>query len=835
MKKIGFKFTGGRWLAAVIGVLGIVGGARESVWANDINFRGVVRNTDFVSAGVGGLRNIGKGTITLRGMTGTVHQAWLYWAGPSNSTNPLANAAITLNSRPIVGEQIGFTSDNCWGYRNSQAYRADVTSIVAAMGNGAYAIAGLLKQGTNINANGASLLVFYNDAHAANNLDVVLFDGNDSNAPNPYDMLGWNVRLAGIQYTNGSAGIQLHVSDGQAYKDGAVIINGKPIIAAGSVFQGTSTPAPNDGPINNGALWDIKNLDVTPFLAAGTNSLQMTHNYLTSGGDCVALVVAAFNLPAGVAPPSGPELTNNAPSILADLELIIHTPKPVVVHADVSDIDGDALTTAISLDGVLMYTGTIEKSFPMTTGKLTLTNAYTLGEHSILFAASDGALAASCVMALRVIDNTPPTITVPANIIVPTDPGKPTATVIFTATATDDFPGDINIVCLPLPGSAFPIGVTTVNCSATDRSGNVGRGSFTITVTDALPPVITCPADLIHPAMRGTNVAVVTFVVAFSDNQPGATMSCVPPSGSLFLMGTNPVTCTARDAAGNTANCSFNVIIVDAEPPVIVVPPTSINGNDIGQCSAVVTYEVRVSDNMPGAVVACVPPSGSTFASGTNLVVCDAVDAAGNTASNSFIVIVRDTEKPVLNLPADVVVPCDAAKPNAVVNYTVTATDNCGPAQVTCTPASGSVFPCGTNLVRCVARDGAGNSSSGTFKVIVCDTQPPVIVSITPSKKYLWPPNHKMIPITFAVSATDNCAPLTYRITSITSNQPLNGNSDGTTAVDWQILGPLKANIRAERSPQTAPRTYTITVEAKDPAGNVSSSSATVLVTQNGK
>ena len=92
-----------------------------------------------------------------------------------------------------------------------------------------------------------------------------------------------------------------------------------------------------------------------------------------------------------------------------------------------------------------------------------------------------------------------------------------------------------------------------------------------------------------------------------------------------------------------------------------------------------------------------------------------------------------------------------------------------------------------------------------------------------------------MIPITFTVSATDNCAPLTYRITSITSNQPLNGNSDGTTAVDWQILGPLKANIRAERSPQTAPRTYTITVEAKDPAGNVSSSSATVLVTQNGK
>src|SRR6185295_466461 len=204
-----------RWLGAVVGVLGIIGGVREQVWANDIVYRGVVRDTDFISAGVGGLRNVGSGTITLRGMTGTVHQAWLYWDGPSNSTNPLANASITLNSRPILGEQIGFTSDNCWGYRNSQAYRADVTSVVAAKGNGAYALAGMLKQGTNINANGASLLVFYNDANTNNNRDVVLFDGNDSNAPNPYDMLGWNVRLAGIQYTNGTAGIQVHVSDGQ--------------------------------------------------------------------------------------------------------------------------------------------------------------------------------------------------------------------------------------------------------------------------------------------------------------------------------------------------------------------------------------------------------------------------------------------------------------------------------------------------------------------------------------------------------------------------------------------------------------------------------------------
>jgi len=56
-------------------------------------------------------------------------------------------------------------------------------------------------------------------------------------------------------------------------------------------------PSANNGPINNGDLWDIRTFDVTPFLKAGTNTLQMTHNWLSPGGDCVALVVAAIICP----------------------------------------------------------------------------------------------------------------------------------------------------------------------------------------------------------------------------------------------------------------------------------------------------------------------------------------------------------------------------------------------------------------------------------------------------------------------------------------------------------------------------------------------------------
>ena len=337
-------------------------------------------------------------------------------------------------------------------------------------------------------------------------------------------------------------------------------------------------------------------------------------------------------------------------------------------------------------------------------------------------------------------------------------------------------------------------------------------------------------------------------------------------------MGTNAVSCTALDAAGNTAACSFNVIVVDSEVPVILVPTNSIVGNDMGQCSAVVRFEVHASDNMPGVLVACVPPSGSTFPLGTTIVRCTATDASGLTVSNSFLVTVRDTENPVLSLPADILVPCeprrsttdkpptdsrgtthppgddtrsrsgskpprgsnDPGQPAVIVKFTATATDNCGPASVTCTPHSGSSFLPGTNVVRCIAVDAAGNTASGTFQVITGDHTPPVIQSVTPSKRFLSPANGKMVTVSFVVAATDNCSAITYRISSISSSQSVGAAGRPTTGSrtepDWEIVGPLRAKLRAERTPDTEPRIYTITIEAKDAAGNVSTASTIVHV-----
>jgi len=81
-----------------------------------------------------------------------------------------------------------------------------------------------------------------------------------------------------------------------------------------------------------------------------------------------------------------------------------------------------------------------------------------------------------------VVDTTPPTITCPGNITTPPDLGKCTAVATFTPTVSDDC-SVMSTVCSPPSGTAFPIGMTTDTCAATDQAGLSASCSFTVTVT----------------------------------------------------------------------------------------------------------------------------------------------------------------------------------------------------------------------------------------------------------------------------------------------------------------------------------------------------------------
>ncbi len=317
----------------------------------------------------------------------------------------------------------------------------------------------------------------------------------------------------------------------------------------------------------------------------------------------------------------------------------------------------------------------------------------------------------------NVVDSTPPSVNVPANITKSNDAGLATAVVTYTASSDDNYSGE-TLSCSPPSGNAFPIGTTTVTCTATDTSGNMTSKAFQVTVNDTEPPSLTVPGNILKSTDPGLPTAVVTYTATAADNVPGVSLDCALPSGAAFPIGPNEVICTAIDIAGNFTSKSFWVAVVDTEPPSITVPADITKSTDPGLATAVVTYTPTAADNAPGVTVACVPPSGTAFAIGTTTVNCTATDGSGNTSSGSFLVNVVDTEPPSLTVPANMTV--NATSPSgAVVSFVTTATDNAPGVTKTCTPPSGSTFAIGTTTVSCTATDASSNTTSKSFQITV--------------------------------------------------------------------------------------------------------------------
>jgi Protein of unknown function (DUF3344) len=272
-----------------------------ALFASDlVNFT-TVANTDFAFFGAGGMRGAGTGNITVTGVTGTVTTAFLYWHGPTNDTGD-ANAAVTFNGTPITGTNIGNSADNCWGFQNSKAYVANVTSLVS--GDATYTLANFRKTvPVTADINGVALVVFFNDGNAANNRDYVIFHGNDSNITNTFDAAGWNATLAGITYTSGTASMRMIVADGQAFADDEFRINGVTLLPSGGAnWEGNTVPDQGTAANTNGGLWDHRTFDVTSLFTPGPNTLTIQPT--TYVNDCLAMVAAIFDLPGGAAPPT---------------------------------------------------------------------------------------------------------------------------------------------------------------------------------------------------------------------------------------------------------------------------------------------------------------------------------------------------------------------------------------------------------------------------------------------------------------------------------------------------------------------------------------------------
>ena len=89
-------------------------------------------------------------------------------------------------------------------------------------------------------------------------------------------------------------------------------------------------------------------------------------------------------------------------------------------------------------------------------------------------------------------------------------------------------------------------------------------GAYESDAVDETPPVMRVPADIVVDA-TGPAGAVVSYAASAVDDVDGPVeVTCSPPSGSTFPIGTTDVTCSASDAAGNEASASFDVHVKGA-------------------------------------------------------------------------------------------------------------------------------------------------------------------------------------------------------------------------------------------------------------------------------
>jgi hypothetical protein len=272
-------------------------------------------------------------------------------------------------------------------------------------------------------------------------------------------------------------------------------------------------------------------------------------------------------------------------------------------------------------------------------------NSYGLGSEKVTCTYTDGGgLTKSASATYNIVDTTKPNIAAHDDVTAEAT-GPNGAEVTYTAPTANDAVygnlGDAN--CTPASGSQFPMGDTTVTCTATDGSGNEATPTtFKVTVKDTTAPALTLPDNITEEA-TGPNGNVVNYSASAKDLVSGSVnVDCTPNSGSTFAITTTTVNCSATDAAGNKATGSFTVKVQDTIAPSNIQFVGSINdGNSFFFGDAPAQPTCTATDSGSGLNAAGCVVSGYSTAVGTHTLKATATDKAGNTATKEISYTVK--------------------------------------------------------------------------------------------------------------------------------------------------------------------------------------------------
>lgn len=529
-----------------------------------------------------------------------------------------------------------------------------------------------------------------------------------------------------------------------------------------------------------------------------------------------------------------------------------------LVAADVNE-DGNldllAVDSNISPNGVRLYLGDGTGHFAAATVISTDTHSPTAlvavdlnGDHHLDLAVTTGDSTAIFLGAGN------GTFGAPTYILYP-DPIEGADGAVHVAAADIDHDGDIDLVTT---AGNFPGGVTVLR--------NNGNATFTRN-RFKINSVVTNPVFVALADLDGDgNIDIVT-ANQYGCTPDGSNLSARPGNGDGTFGAIVPLsvgygpTCIdshwqpnaiaavdlncdgAADLIVPNMNTSFTSVLLtagasDTTAPVVTAP-ANVSVPASATCSAVVTDaqlgHATATDNCSSCVVITRSgvPAGNVFPVGTTNVTYTANDGHGNSASAIQHVTVTDSNPPAITAPSDITVTAGASCTAIVDPGSPITSGPCTGVTVTTVRSDGqplgSPFPLGTTTITWTATDVANNSASDTQTITV--TAPPLVITGgTANPNSLWPPNHKMIPVTVTYGITGGCGTGACSITSVTSNEPIDGLGDGDMSPDWQIVDPHHVNLRAERSGTGTGRIYTITITCTDGGGHTATKTVVVTV-----
>ncbi len=343
---------------------------------------------------------------------------------------------------------------------------------------------------------------------------------------------------------------------------------------------------------------------------------------------------------------------------------------------------------------------------------------------------------------ITVIDTTKPTFTRPADVTLYKDANcsvndSPTGTAGDVTNEADNCSTGLNATYSDVVVNHCEGTYTiTRTWSLIDNCGNHAADQVqTITVNDNTAPTFTRPANITiyTTSVCGydASVGVTGDVTNEADNcSTGlqATYTDVTVDGSCE--GTHVITRTWSlvDNCGNHAADQVQTITVNDNTAPTFTRPSDITIYTNSGCGY--DASVGVAGDVTNEADNCSTGLQATYTDVVNAGSCSGshiitrtwslVDHCGNHAADQIQTItVSDNTAPVITCPSNVTVNNDAGNCSAVVNFNVTATDNCSTPSIVSNPASGSVFSVGTTTVHSTATDACGNTSACSFTVTV--------------------------------------------------------------------------------------------------------------------